>query len=203
MFIFALCFFPEHNASASDTQRVNNEAAALRKKATASQYFIRSTSFSHDEDATKGKGGDAFSASYTSCTGVPLTYYTEGKIGTVAVSGVDGISLGDLVITKDNRCFLAIDTGGALKSKTASRKLARLYGYTDDAHINAPVVDFFIRGCAQVGDEWDIVTVIHNRDDFMSLSYKERARYLDPSVWESMLAHAGITTNGTRLLVMQ
>jgi hypothetical protein len=208
----ALCLFPEHSAGASlVTYGGTKGAAALRKKATTTtplavardavrtpvkvvkpvsvQIVIRSTSYSADEKNKDGAiSADTDSAAFVSKTGVPLVYYVPGKIGTAAIAGNHVAEYGDLIVTPKGECFLAVDTGSALKKKKASRELAALRHIKNPVYSEAPVVDFFSPGNKQVGGEWGTVTIIKCPVDFMSLKVSQRKAYLDPSRWYKALA---------------
>ncbi len=172
----ALSFFPEHNVVAGDSP-----AAALRKKATAIKVFARSTYYSHDESDV-----DEDTANHKSSTQVPLEYHEEGEIGVVAVSNIHGINFGDLVITPDGRCFLAVDYGTDVENKVASKELAEIKGIKDPKYSNAPVLDFYSK--RQVGGLWDSFTVIKHPGSFLRLKVSERKKRMSTDFWEPLLA---------------
>ena len=180
---FALSFFPEHNVVASDSL-----AAALRKKATAIevQVFARSTYYFHNE-----KKVDPDTASGKSATQVPLEYHEEGEIGVVSVSNVHGINFGDLVITPDGRCFLAVDYGFDVESKKASKELAKIKKITDPRYSDAPVLDFYSK--KQVGGLWDSFTVIKHPGSFLRLKVSERKKRMSKEFWEPILASRNLS----------
>jgi hypothetical protein len=183
--LFALSFFPEHNVVAGESP-----AAALRKKATAIQVFARSTFYSHEEINEEGQNvADVDTAHFRSATQVPLKYHEEGEIGVVAVSNVHGINYGDLVITPDGRCFLAVDYGKDVKLKTASKVLALRKKISDPKYSDAPVLDFFSK--SQVCGLWDSFVVIKHPGSFLRLKVSERKKRMSKDFWEPILAAQG------------
>lgn len=189
----ATCFFPEHIVVANPSTKGASPrlVAALRKKATPQfQYqtvFARSTSFSHDED-----GRDHNSAKFESITSVPLRYPDNGKIGSVSVSNIHGVNFGDLVITPDGQCFLAVDYGSDVESKKASRVLAEKMEIDDPKYSEAPVLDFFVRNEKQVGNYWDHFIVVKSPVPYLKLSVKERVKRYDPEAWRPILEQFGL-----------
>jgi hypothetical protein len=209
LLVIVTSFFPEHNAFCGDflSRMTATQNSAPRKKATAKPtkgasyqlgttpqtqitvetLFARSTSYCHDES-----GSDEYTSDFGSKTQVPLVYLDDSKIGIVAVAGNGKVKYGDLIITPDGRRFLAADTGEDVKTKKASAELVdALKGKRPELdsprYREAEVLDFFMPDNKQVCSYWDTFIVVRCPEDFMSLTVKERAEYLNPAKWEVAL----------------
>ena len=128
---------------------------------------VRSTYYSSGETHS-----DPDTDAGRSSTGVPLQY---GDANTVGVAAVDPnlIPYGSQITvqTADGpRYFIAADTGGAVKSQTASQG-------------SAPVIDFYSK--TQVGGAYSNVTVTPYSGNFMNLNASQKAAMFNTSNFQT------------------
>ncbi len=136
--------------------------------------FVRSTSYSANE-----KDADSDTKAGRNTATVPISNLEQTGLGAVAVDP-KVIPFGSVVIDSTGKKYLAVDTGVDVKSKKASKDLARKRGFRkDSAEYKAPVCDFYSH--KQVGKEWDHFTVLKyvGLKPFLAFSRSEKKRYID------------------------
>lgn len=137
------------------------------------ELFARSTKY----HATENKSdSDTIKGKTSSCA--PISTVIKNGIGVVAVDPKI-VPYGSIVIAPDGKKFLAVDTGGAVKSKKASRKLADKFDLpATSKEAKAPVLDFY--GKTQVGKLWDTFRIVLYQEEtpFKDLSLGEKISFI-------------------------
>lgn len=164
----------------------------------AKKMLVCSTSYSHDESLA-----DDYSAEHIGACKFKLQYPGKEKIGIAAVDPNGDIPLGSIILARRGNEvmeFIAGDAGGEdVVNKTASKARAKKRGLPETSLLaTAQVCDFFMPGNEPVGDdEWTEIVVIpyQGAKPFVRLNEESQKAYLQPEVWENVLAKNSGTLN--------
>lgn len=162
-----------NNLFAGDRQKNLSSIEQLNTRNTFKVY-ARGTSYSD---------GDSDSAAGKTASLVPIKEIKKRELECVAVDN-QLIPYGSVIIgrNKDGQEIVgvAVDTGSAVKSRKASKQLAKKLGYADNSpEAKAPVLDFHSSG--DMTHYWDYFIVIpYTGPDFKrELSKAEKLAHLD------------------------
>lgn len=137
------------------------------------ELFARSTKYHKDEVKSDS---DTIAGKTSSL--IPIPTVIKNGIGVVAVDPKI-IPYGSVIIAPNGSKFLAVDTGGAVKSKKASKELADKIDLPETSkEAKAPVLDFY--GRTQVGKLWDTFRIILYKGEtpFKELSLREKKSFI-------------------------
>ncbi len=171
--IFFLASNPAFSKERIEGKKTNPQEAAM-SGASLTRVYARSTFYNKDEpgcdpDTRKGK----------TSTCLRIRDVQAKGLGVVSVDPAI-VPYGSRVIASDGRVFIAVDTGGDVKARTAAKEAAAKQGYgPKSAQHNAPVLDFYSN--RQIGGIWDHFLIVPYREDrpFTDLKVSERMEYLD------------------------
>lgn len=155
---------------ARSEQRIKTQEDKSKAIATT---FARSTFYNKDEASA-----DWNSKRKVTSTQVNITTLENLKLRAVAVDP-SVIPYGSVIVSPSGEVFVAIDTGGDVKSRKAATEYAALKGLPKASkEYNAPVLDFYSYG--QIGQKWDSFKTVRyeGKTSFKNLSQREKLEYL-------------------------
>lgn len=165
---------PETIPTAHDRieKETNSQSVPVKVKSPET-IFARSTSYNKDE-----KKSDEDTRADKTSTEVDIFDLKELGLGTVAVDP-KVIPYGSAIIAPDNTICIAVDTGGDVKKRKASKERAEAIGLLPSSkEYRAPVLDFY--SYKQMGKEWDNFRFIRyeGKTPFQELTSSEKNEYL-------------------------
>jgi 3D (Asp-Asp-Asp) domain-containing protein len=140
------------------------------------EMYVRSTNYHRGEARSDADTENGKTASLVNID----TAHALG-LGVVAVDP-KVIPYGSKVVAPDGKVYIALDTGSAVVSRAAARKLASIQKLSSNSpEAKAPVLDFY--SYRQVGEPWDHVKVIPytGQTPFKKLKHSEKLAYLKQS----------------------
>jgi 3D (Asp-Asp-Asp) domain-containing protein len=136
--------------------------------------YARSTFYNKDEVDC-----DSDTKKKKTATCINIATVEARGLGVVAVDP-SLIPYGSTIIAPNGKIFIAVDTGGDVRTRKAAKELADIRGFNPKSlEYRAPVLDFY--SYRQIGQAWDHFHVIPYREDrpFTDLKQSEKIRYLD------------------------